>query len=84
MLPAPSPKDSFTVYGIDGCPYCQRAKELVKTIPNAKYHDITGMRDRLRPLMIERGIIPSTYSTVPLVFKNGKFIGGLTEMMASR
>jgi glutaredoxin len=84
MLPAPNSNDSYTVYGIEGCPYCHGAKTLVGQTPGAVYHDITGMRDRLRPLMIKRGIIPANYSTVPLVFKKGKFIGGLNEMKSSK
>lgn len=78
----PNKNDTYTVYGIDTCPYCQGAKSLVQDLKEAKYHDITGMRATIRPSMIARGLIPATYTTVPLVFKRGVFIGGLTEMKA--
>lgn len=80
MVKSPLRQHTFTVYGINTCPYCQGALREVQSMSNAIYHDITGIRQRVIGNMIERGLIPPHHRTVPVVFRYGEYIGGFTEM----
>lgn len=66
------------VYGTQYCPYCDAAKQLLtqKNRP-FEYIDLTDNAD-LRNDLVEK----YNYRTVPMIFIDGEFIGGFTELQA--
>jgi len=66
------------------------AKEHIKTMPSTKYININcdkflktcRERDNFFKFMKQHTIIPYFY--FPMIFKNGKFIGGLKELLAKK
>lgn len=79
-VPTPSDDDTWTVYGADWCGFCKGAKRFLETAQESfVYHDVDDyhsagwVRKYLEPLI-------GDYSTVPLVFHRGEFIGGFTEL----
>lgn len=67
---------SIEVYTKDKCPYCERAKALLKANGQEyKAIDVTHNESALRQ-MIER----SSNRTVPQIFIDGLSIGGYTEL----
>lgn len=69
---------SVTIYTTDNCPYCTRAKSLLKQkgIPFQE----TNVTDnpRLRDELEEK----TGWMTVPMIFIDGGFIGGCDELYA--
>ncbi len=66
-----------TVYGKDYCKYCQKAHALVDRRPDAVY------------IELEEGFTPrssahtphiETSKTIPIVFVNDEYLGGLDEL----
>lgn len=80
-VPYPETKSTFYVYGIHTCPYCQRAKQAIQNVPKSKYVDITPYKNEVIQHFREVGLIPHGHRTVPLVFKNGVFLGGSSELL---
>lgn len=67
------------VYTTRVCPYCVSAKRLLSQL-GLKYEEI-GLDDKpdLRQKVSEEN---GNYRTVPMIFIDGKFIGGFTELQA--
>ena len=63
-----------TLFSKEGCPFCKKAKELL-TENKIKFTDISGMRTQTLKSMGGKG-------TFPLVFVDGKMIGGTQELDA--
>ena len=69
-----------TSSGRNNCIFCQRAKDLLaETKVNHKYvnkleYDADAFSSKIRPLY------PADHGTVPVVFHNGKFVGGYTQL----
>lgn len=70
-------QDFITVYGKEYCPYCRKAHEVIHNHPNAMY------------IELEEGFSPNSYAhmphieasnTIPIVFVNDEYIGGLDEL----
>jgi glutaredoxin len=82
-----APKDTYVIFYVKECPYCQNALALLeKSGVNCKgynIHDIKG--DMLALLSVlntnanEIGF-DKGHKTKPIIFYNGKFIGGYTEL----
>lgn len=78
----------YTIYTMSKCKYCVMAKEHIKEKSAAKCVNINcdkflktcRERDNFFQFMKEHTIIPYFY--FPMIFKNGKFIGGLKELLA--
>jgi len=67
-----------TIYTTSICPYCIRAKALLKQ-KNVAFDEINvESRPELRGWLIER----SRQRTVPQVFVNGEPLGGFTDIAA--
>ena len=66
----------YTIYGKEKCPFCFRAKELLKN-EEVTYIDIK----ELNPGEIET--LKQTYNvtTVPVIFKGVRFIGGYDDLV---
>lgn len=78
----------YTIYTMSKCKYCVMAKEHIKDKSTSKCVNINcdkflktcRERDNFFQFMKEHTIIPYFY--FPMIFKNGKFIGGLKELLA--
>lgn len=74
-------KDSYTIYSKSGCPSCTKAKELLKlekvTIIDCDEYLI---EDRQGFLEYMQKLIGKEYKMFPMIFKDGVFIGGFTDL----
>lgn len=73
-------KEGFTVYSKSGCPNCMSVKKMIKE----KYFLLTEIdcdeyifEDKDGFLKFIENIAETSYKTFPMVFYEGKFIGGL-------
>ena len=65
----------FGVYGRQGCPFCTKAVEALQGF-SMMYRELTpALRARLDDLL------GGTWSTVPIIFVNGRFLGGYTDLL---
>ena len=69
--------NGITIYGREGCPYCDRAKDMVSKA-KAKHLYVekslfSGFDEHIRPLI-------GDHRTVPVVFVDGAFLGGSTDL----
>jgi glutaredoxin len=72
----------YTIYSISNCKYCVMAKEHlgIATVINCdKFVGSCRERDNFYNFMKQYTVIP--YIHFPMIFKNGKFIGGLKELL---
>jgi glutaredoxin len=78
---------NYTIYSISNCKYCNMAKEHIKKIKLSKSTNIDcdkfvitcRERDNFYKFIKQYTVIP--YYHFPMIFKNGKFIGGLKELL---
>jgi len=77
--PANTPTEPVTLYTAALCAYCSSAKRLLQklAIPFREV-DLTQDHDLRERLSRENG----DYRTVPMVFVEGRFVGGYTELSA--
>ena len=80
-FPYPLKTNKFTVYGIKGCPYCEKMKDFVENVRGSVYHDIDELINKgfaksfadfkriMKPFI-------NNYDMVPMVFIGDQFIGG--------
>ena len=80
---------NYTIYSISNCKYCVMAKEHINkkttecTIINCdKFIGSCRERDNFYNFMKQYTIIP--YIHFPMIFKDGKFVGGLKELLNIR
>jgi len=67
-----TPSRDIVVYGIDGCPYCEKTKRLLKGIKHTYVnYNTLSQKDKERLRGKTNG-----YSKVPQVFVDNKFVGG--------
>lgn len=75
----------YTIYSISNCKYCVMAKEHLSGTKSPliincdKFVGSCRERDNFYNFMKQYTIIP--YIHFPMIFKNGKFIGGLKELL---
>ncbi len=68
------------IYTLDRCPYCDKAKELLKEHDLKYYeHDISRNDEQIRSLLGQRYNINGRV-TVPQTIINGKHVGGYTDL----
>lgn len=71
-----NPSKKVVIYTTPTCPYCIRAKELLRN-KNIEYKEVDlSNNPSLRKQLIEK----TGQKTVPQIFINDKFIGGYTEL----
>ena len=70
-----SKADSFSVYGSPRCGYTVRAMKILeaKNIP-FQFHNVEAVQDRNK-IIQETG-----HRTIPVIFRNGKFLGGCSDL----
>ena len=73
----------LTVYYRSTCPFCQKAISYIKNKRlTCIYRDIDeyGGKENVFGVLKREKRIPKSHNTVPVIFDNGKFIGGYTEL----
>jgi glutaredoxin len=85
-FPYPLKTNKLTIYGIKGCPYCAKMKDIAETIQGSVYHDIDELIKKRFAKSFEdfkRKMNPfiNNYDMVPMVFIKDEFIGGHDEFM---
>lgn len=76
-------RHDIVIFGKPGCTYCTRAKSLLERlyVPYS-YVDITEPTLSVTDKEQVNGVLATGYKTLPMIFINGKFIGGYTELEA--
>ena len=78
----PASRD-YTIYSISNCKYCVMAKEHLGSASGVincdKFVGSCRERDNFYNFMRQYTIFP--YIHFPMIFKDGKFIGGLKELL---
>ena len=75
----------LTVYYRSTCPYCQKAISYIKKKHlTCIYRDIDeyGGKENVFGVLKMEKRIPKNYNTVPVIFDNGTFIGGYSELIS--
>ena len=76
--------NKFTIYSKSGCPNCIKVKKLLQ---DKQIHFIIVdcdefiLEDKMYFLKFMEKIIGIEYKTFPMVFDNGKFVGGYADTM---
>lgn len=70
-------QEHVSVYGKSYCPYCQEAKSLIKTRPNAIYIELIKNYKPTSQAHVEH---IEKSQTIPIVFVDDTLLGGLTEL----
>lgn len=70
----------YEVYGIDGCPYCEAAKKLLReeSLPH-QYHRVDDSEKSA--FMDDRGFAGRD-RTFPRIWRDGVLVGGYSELEA--
>ena len=80
-FPYPLKTDKLTIYGIKGCPYCAKMKDISENVLGSIYHDIDELinkgfaksfadfKRKMKPFI-------NNYDMVPMVFMGDQSIGG--------
>lgn len=74
---------NYTIYTKPKCQYCDKVKDLLKN-ENSIYIDCSNyLQDTTKQLFLQfiqdTANLSEPYKTFPMVFCNGRFIGGFTE-----
>lgn len=80
-FPYPLKTNKLTVYGIKGCPYCAKMKDIAENIRGSVYHDIDelinkGLAKSFADFKSKMNPFINNYDMVPMVFIGDNFIGG--------
>jgi glutaredoxin len=82
-------KNNYTIYTISKCKYCDMAKKHIKKMSAKckyiccnKFIETCRERDNFFNFIKQYTIIPYFY--FPMIFNNGKFIGGLKELLHNK
>jgi glutaredoxin len=77
----PKTSDVYTIYGLDGCPHSEAAIDKV-TDRGVKYKayyvikDLGMSKRNLQDILLQHTDLSKDHKTWPVVYRNGKFIGG--------
>jgi glutaredoxin len=75
----PKPKEGYTIYSKSNCPACDKTKEL---LPKARFINCDAYLEAADEFLDFIWSLPSAGTVVsfPMVFKDGKYIGGYSEI----
>lgn len=77
----PPSATNYTIYSKSGCPSCSKAKTLLKNEEVLLIDcDEYLIEDKEYFLSFMKIIIGKEYRMFPMIFKDGKFIGGFSEL----
>lgn len=74
--------DSYTIYSKSGCLYCTKAKVLLQNerVPPLFVNcDKFLLENKEEFFDLMKSLIGYEYKTFPMIFKNGRFIGGYNK-----
>jgi glutaredoxin len=74
--------DSYTIYSKSGCLYCTKARVLLQNehVPPLYVNcDKFLLENKEEFLNLMKSLIGYEYKTFPMIFKNGRFIGGYNK-----
>jgi glutaredoxin len=85
--PTPSTEtNQYTIYTKKGCFYCDKVKELLREqerepfyIDSTEYISDESSKMRFLNFIQDVGQLEEPYKTFPMVFYEGKFIGGFSQ-----
>ena len=85
-FPYPLKTNKLTVYGIKGCPYSAKMKDIVENIRGSIYHDIDelinkGLAKSFADFKVIMKPFINNYDMVPMIFIGDHFIGGHDNFM---
>jgi len=75
----------YTIYSKSGCPFCTKAKKLLDNeTPKPILVDCDDylLEDKAAFLLFIQKLAETEHKTFPMIFHDGKFIGGFTETKA--
>eukprot|EP00122_Pirum_gemmata_P000415 Pgem_evm1s366 len=79
-----NPKAKITIFSKESCPYCIKAKTLLKdknySFNEINFNNITDEDEKYKVLTSLKNMTGQT--TVPNIFINGQHVGGYTELLA--
>ena len=72
--------ENYTIYSKSGCGYCIKAMQLLIN-ESIEVVDCDEYLIEDKPAFLEfmKGLIGQEYKTFPMIFKNGRFIGGYNK-----
>lgn len=71
----------YTIYSKSGCPNCTKAKKLITSEkPFVVDCDDYLIEEKEEFLFFMSTLIKKEYRVFPMIFKDGKFIGGFSEL----
>jgi glutaredoxin len=85
-FPYPLKTNKLTIYGIKGCPYCAKMKDIAENVRGSVYHDIDelikkGFAKSFADFKVIMKPFINNYDMVPMVFIGDNFIGGHDDFM---
>jgi len=85
-FPYPLKTNKLTIYGIKGCPYCAKMKDIAENVRGSVYHDIDelikkGFAKSFVDFKRKMNPFINNYDMVPMVFIQDKFIRGYDEFV---
>jgi glutaredoxin len=73
-------EEGYTIYTKSQCGFCKKAKDLLKAEPFTLIDcDEYLIEDKDAFLVFIENLIGKSYRTFPMIFHNGKFLGGYSE-----
>jgi glutaredoxin len=72
-------KIDYTIYSIEGCPFCAEAKKLIRK-NKLKYKEIKVNDKNKEKIYKKIDSKTDNYRYFPIIFKKNKFIGGFKEL----
>ena len=72
-------KPAWDIYSIDGCNYCKKAKDLLTSL-GLQYTEIKILKEDKQNFFTAKASETGGYKSFPVIFDNGVFIGGYTEL----
>lgn len=82
-----APENTYIIFYVPECPYCQKALQLLRN-SNVSYkgyniHQIKGNMSKLLEVLNNNHTLINfnpNHKTKPIIFLNGKFIGGFDDL----
>jgi len=66
----------FTIFALSYCPYCKKAEDLLLQCKQPYQRVDLDLLPEIRKFLSEK----LNHSTVPIVYRDGKFLGGAQEL----
>lgn len=77
--PSPMRKSEFVLYTIQGCGYCSDVRDILEKA-NRAYTEIKVTSKNQESVYKATDPLTKRYRYFPMIFRNGKFVGGYAEL----